>query len=359
MLDPLSFSIPLPSAPLRPSYPTRRLLQPSPTHPDDYIWEVDYSSASKLLSCPRQGENYLLHSREASHDDSATSFGKLFHSCEELRMSLGLSDAVVQRQRELVADHFLTQPCSPTDHRTSTRMLSVLNLYNERRAADGWPQEIVQHDGEPFLERPFKIPLCTVPVNAVVPFSKNQLVAYPTDFPEWTKGDVPFHIRSLHIIYTGRIDAAIHESNLIFVVDHKTTSRDDGIEQFRLSLQTRGYTWALQKILGRTVAGCIINSITILPEAKTERAKKPRTSFDRKPFFYNEDSLVEWEQTMKSHLTTFISYLVRGYFPQIALSFKSPCSGCDYHTNCQLPLSQRPQDLASELYRDVTWSPIH
>jgi PD-(D/E)XK nuclease superfamily len=341
MFDPLSFSIPLPTSPPRPAYPKRQLLQRiNETH--DYILEIDYSSISKYINCPRAGENYLIHSRESDRPSSATDFGKLFHECEELRLYTGFSPAVTARQRELVMEHFMRYPCSPTDHRTAERMLAVLALYEERYAHDEWHLKVVQHEGEPFIERPFKIPLCTIPVDAYV-------VTRPT---------YDTYIGNIHVIYTGRIDAAIHDSGAVWIMDNKTSSRG-GAEfesAFRLSQQTRGYTWALQKILGTPVAGLIMNALVIKPPTLKIYNN---TELQRITYHYSQDSLHEWEDNMRATVTDLVASLIRGYFPQTGLSFKSPCSGCDYVENCQLPREQRATDLASDIYRDVTWSPIH
>jgi len=356
MFDPLSNDVlvDLPHAPARPAYPTRKLLQPSPDHPDDYILELDYSSASKFICCPRSAENYLVRSRESDRPSSATDFGKLFHLCEELRLTHGFSDALFQRQRELVMEHFLHHPVSPTDHRTADRMLAVLKLYNERYHNDNWHNMIVQHEGEPFIERPFKIELCTVPVNGMLSYSKDQLVAGA----ELADTNVRPIVRNIHIIFTGRIDAALHVSNLIWVMDNKTSSRGGGEFEnaFRLSLQTRGYTWALQHILNQPVAGLIMNALVIKPPTLKVQNN---TELQRISYHYSQDSLDEWYENMCAISADLVSNLVRGYFPQHGLSFKSPCAGCDYSENCQLPREQRATDLASDIYRDVTWSPIH
>ena len=338
MFDPLSFSIPLPTATARPTYPKRQLLQRI-TETNDFILEIDYSSISKYINCPRAGENYLIHSRESDRPSSATDFGKLFHECEELRLHHGFSPALTARQRELVVEHFMRYPCSPTDHRTAERMLAVLALYNERYAHDEWHTKVVQHEDKPFIERPFKIPLCTIPVHEHV-------------------AAVATYIASIHVIYTGRIDAAIHDSNAIWIMDNKTSSRG-GAEfetAFRLSQQTRGYAWALQKILGVPVAGLIMNALVIKPPTLKVYNN---TELQRITYHYSQDSLHEWEDNMRATVTDLVASLIRGYFPQTGLSFKSPCAGCDYVENCQLPRDQRSTDLASDIYRDVTWSPIH
>ena len=351
MIDPLSISLSQPCPPPSEVYPTRKLLQPSHDHPDDYILELDYSSASKVIDCPRAGENYLIHSREAATDGSATSFGKLFHSCEEVRLLHGMSDATRQRQHELVASHFLRHFPAPGDHRTADRMLEVLGKYNSMYSTDGWPDKVHRLNGEKLVERSFKVGLCTIPMNATIPFTMEQLVT------ECSGNAAPLRIRSIHVLFTGRIDAIITDSNLLWVVDHKTSSRGgrEFEEAFRLSLQTRGYVWAAQRLLGLPVAGLTMNAIIIRPPTRTGTG----TEFSRQSYFYSPDSLLEWEDNMRAIVTTFVSHLVAGYFPQHPRSFKSPCAGCSYQDNCTLPRAQRFADLASDQFRDVTWSPIN
>lgn len=352
MQDPLSVSITSTSVAPRPSYPPRKLLRPSPDHPDDYIVELDYSALAKHMECPRMAENYLVKGREANKDQSATDFGKLFHILEERRLSVGrLSDEVKKKQHEDIATHFLHHQVPATDHRTQDRMVQTIKLYNERYSSDSWPQKVLHVDGKPFVERPFKIELATIEVNANIPYNPYLLTE------DGDPGHGYLYVNALHILYTGRIDAVLQESNLLFVLDHKTSSRGGRTfeEAFRLSLQTRGYCWAAQKLLGKTIAGLIMNAVIIRPLTKTGTG----TEFNRITYFYRQDQLEEFELCAKAAVSSFVSMLVSGYFPQYARSFKSPCEMCDYSENCTLPIHQRADDLASELYRAVTWSPIH
>ena len=366
MLDPLSLSIDL--TPAIPSsgviLPTRRLLRRSLDHPDDYIMELDYSSASKVIECARAAENYLIHSREAATDSSATSFGKLFHSCEELRLRNGWSEAVKQRQHELVAQHFITHQVAAGDYRNSSQMLLVLQKYNAMYSTpdalqrDDWPNKthpLIDDAGlpYPFVERSFKVPLCTIPVHDTIKYFPTSLII---DCDPILSLNDSFYARNIHVFFTGRIDAVISDSNLTWVVDHKTSSRGgrEFEEAFRLSLQTRGYTWAAQKLLGIPVAGLIMNAVVIRPPTKIGT----NIELHRRPYFYSPDSLDEFEDSMKHIVSNFASMLVSGYFPQCGRSFKSPCAGCSYQENCSLPRTQRHADLSSDLFRDVTWNPV-
>ncbi len=353
-LDPLAFSIDAPAAPARPVLPTRRLLQPSPDYPDDYILELDFSHGlGAFCVCPRQWENLNIHSRESNYEATALTFGRIFHACEELRLRHGNNEAMRNKQRELIATHYLASPVAPGEYRTGDRLLAVMEKYNTMFASDGWPENVVELEGEKVLERAFKVPLTSIEVNTQLPYPQRMLI------PDLVSEAKPY-IRSLHILLTGRIDAIIRNSNMLFVVDHKTTSRDESevTEAFHLSLQTRGYAYAA-RALGIPVAGCIINSILVRPPAKTERAAKPREEFNRHTYFYSAESLDEYESDARAHVENLVHCLTTGFFPQTSLSFRSPCPRCDYHDNCRLPRAQRSADLQSQLYRDVTWSPIN
>ena len=355
--DPLSLTIPFDHVPAVPVGPTRKLLTPSSSHPDDYILEIDYSSISDFTRCPRASENKLVFSREANRDTAATSFGRLFHECEELRLRHGYSDAVRQRQAELVMNHFLRYSVGAGEYRTGDRMLEVLKQYNERYKDDRWPESVLQVEGEPFVERAFKVPLCTVPVEARAPYQTGQIVKYEQGLPwepDETEGGT--FLRNIHVVFTGRIDAVLTQGEALWVIDHKTSSRGgkEFQEAFFLSSQTRGYTWAAQQLLGTPVSGLIMNAVVVRPLTKTGTG----TEFDRHTYHYTPDSLEEWRENMVATMTDFISCLVRGFFPQSARSFKSPCAGCDYQDNYRLPRAQRTADLASDLFRDCTWNPI-
>lgn len=357
MLDPLSISIPLGPEPTVHSFlprPQRKLLTPSPDHPDDYVIELDYSSLSNFMQCPRKSENYSVFSRELAGPSSATDFGKLFHSCEELRLRNGWSEETKQAQFRLVEQHFLSHPTAPSDHRTSERMLAVLQQYNKtynESLPDLWPSK-VRH-----VEVPFKVPLCSIEVDAILPYRKSQIVASSTNLSDPMDVDDFLKVSSLHILYTGRIDTVLTDSNLLWVADHKTSSRGgkEFVEAFRLSRQTLGYVWAAQKLLGEPIAGCILNALVIKPPTLK---LFNNTDLERHTFFYSQEHLQEWEVGMRWTVTDFVSCLVRGYWPQQAQSFKSPCALCDYAENCALPPAQRAADLTSNLYQNVTWSPI-
>jgi hypothetical protein len=148
----------------------------------------------------------------------------------------------------------------------------------------------------------------------------------------------------------------MHDSNTLWVVDHKTTSRGgkEYYDYFYLTNQTRGYAWAAQQLSGKRITGLILNAVICRPITNTGIAQE----FDRPKYEYSQASLDEWKQNAISTVSDIAFCLQRGYFPQYARSFKSPCIGCDYHDNCKFNPEHRAADLSTNIYRDVTWNPI-
>ncbi len=353
MLDPLNISIPLasptePQSQKAPVGPRKYLLKPTEV-PGEYIWETDYSGMSDFMKCPRSAENKHVYGRELAKDQSALSFGRLFHKLTEAKDKAGLTPETLTFQREYSARHFMEFPCGPTDHRNFDMMQSVIKLYNERWQNNGWKEKVFMFEGEPFIERPFKVELCTIPVNDILPYRAYLLL-------EDGRPHEIFEVKCIHVHYIGRIDLVLEEAGNLWVVDRKTSSRggSEFEEAFRLSLQTRGYAWAVWQITGRRPLGCILDAAVVRKPTKTGK----NTELNQKPYFYSEESLLEFKDNMQAHVADFIGCLVRGFFPQSAQSFKSPCAGCDFAENCALPLSQRAADLSSDIYRDVTWNPL-
>lgn len=351
MNDPLSIAIPLSSVDTQPVYkvvgPRRYLLKATDVE-EEYILEWDYSGASTFMCCPRRAENYHVFGRELAKDQSALSFGRLFHKLADVKDREGLTETTLKFQAEKIAQHFMEFPCSPTDHRNSDMMISVNRLYNERYKNDGWKEKVFVFEGVPFLERPFRVELCSISVEAEIP--------YPSRLLLFGGDDQPLYIKTLHVQYVGRIDLVLEEANNLWVVDRKTSSRGgpEFEEAFRLSLQTRGYAWTVWQITGRKPMGCILDAAVVRKPTKTGK----NTELNRKSYFYSEESIEEFAVCMQAHVSDFVGCLVRGFFPQSAQSFKSPCAGCDYAENCALPMSQRAGDLSSDIYRDVTWNPL-
>jgi len=356
MLDPLSVAIPIGEPTNRIVAPRRPMLVPT-DKVDEYTWEIDYSAISRFMECPRAGENRIIRAREAAKEQVATNFGRLFHQLEEKRLRYGLNDEVKKQQQDKIDEHFNIFPVPPDEYRTGSRMLDVITKYNEIHATDQYPEKVLVIDGQPFVERPFKLELCTIEINAQIPYDASLLLPQRED----DYLHQPLYVSKIHVVYVGKIDTSLLDATGLWVVDSKTSSRGgrEFEEAFRLSLQTRGYVWAMKRIVEESlrdkVMGLIMNAVIIRPLTKTGTG----TTFSRHTYFYSDDSIQEWEDNMKAIISDFLAHMQRGFFPQHARSFMSPCAHCDYNENCPLPRNQRATDLASPLYRDVTWNPMY
>lgn len=351
MIDPFAVHIDL-SEPEETTRPRRKLLQRI-DGTNDFVLAFDYSTLSDFLACDRRGENKMVYAREARKPTTALEFGGLFHRCEELRMRHGLTTAVKDRQRELVMEHYVQNPVPPDEYRNAEMMFALLRKYNEYYEHDGWPKAVMQGPTGPVVEVPFRLPLCSIEVNARLAYSVAELVE-----DEDLDGEKDLvYVSTLHFQYIGKIDAGLQQYNLTWVVDTKTTSRGGAEFQdaFALSLQTRGYAWALWKIFGVLPAGMILNGIICRKPSKTGNS----IEFVRPSYIYSPESLLEFQRDVSEHCSTISHCLQTGVWPQRASSFRSPCSWCDYFDNCQQSEKLRIDDLKSSLYRDVTWSPLH
>jgi len=66
------------------------------------------------------------------------------------------------------------------------------------------------------------------------------------------------------IVFYGRADAApveMKQGRDLYVLDHKTTGRIQGIEKFRMDSGPTGYVWGTQQHTHRPVIGALINAI--------------------------------------------------------------------------------------------------
>lgn len=345
MIDPLSINIPIGHGVLEktPPRPRRYLLKPTDT-PGDYLMELSYSSLSEFIICPKRGENLLIHARKGQRSPIAMSFGQCFHRLEELRLRHGWSGETRHLQLETISRWFLENPVPPEEYRNADRMAELITKYNRRYAHPGvplfddWPRKVVQYEGAPFIERPFKLPLVSIPVNSTIPPEYHHTLCADTPVTQ---------LGTIHVILTGIIDTVISEAGLLWVVDHKTTSRggSEFLSAFRLSLQTRLYVLFLHSI-GLPVHGLYLNGVICRKPTKTGTD----LDWERHPFPYSPDLLEDARTSLISACEDLLHCLTRGSFPQTSLSFRSPCSGCAYHDNCCLPRAQRAADLASDVY---------
>lgn len=341
--------------------PTRRILRPVPEEPNCYFFTVDNSSLDYFTKCGRAAEYYLVRSREPNRSAAALVFGGALHKAVEITLKHGVSEETIQKGVGSIYTHFESLPPAVEEWRTPDLAVEVFKKYCAK-----YPYELFQvatsPDGTPLVEIGFAIPLGSVNVRDFVTYSPQQLVVMG-EFDEkvtWkpqTGDGLGLYIEKIYILWSGRMDAVLTWDGMFWVMDHKTTSiAGPGFyNDFILSMQTVGYTWAATKITGHRVAGLVLNALVTRKPTKTGKA----IEFERRRYPYSDDLLSEWEEDVLQLVTNFFSHLQRGRFPKETAWCQGKYGQCRYHEVCALPKSQRNIMLQGNLFRDVTWNPLH
>lgn len=299
---------------------------------DDYELCVDNTSKELFETCARAAQYYSALRREGASERAALFRGSVVHEALGIRKRATEPDFEKSQIAHIIT-RYLDRDFGPDEWRTADHAVDTITLYNKQ-----WPKA-----SEPFkilpgtTEMPFKILLGVANLDS-------QVTTY--------KGT--FWVRKVYIYWTGIIDAII-DYGQVLVMDHKTTSvlGPSFFDDFVLSSQMNGYVWSARK-LGYPTEGLMLDAIAGRKPTKTGVAHE----YQRNRYFYEQEQLDEWEKDTFTLITDFLEHLCRGYFP------KSPkwCFGkygrCQYWDVCsQLP-DKREAILQSDLYRNVTWSPI-
>lgn len=340
--------------------PTRRILKPVPEEPNSYYFTVDNSSLEYFTKCARAAEYYLVRSREPNRSAAALVFGGALHKAVEITLKHGVNEATIQKGVGAIYTHFETLPPAVEEWRTPDLAVEVFKKYCAK-----YPYELFSvarsETGEPLVEIGFAIPLGSVKLGTRVKYTAQQLVVLGNvdEACGWQPDSTAegLLIDKIYILWSGRMDAILEWDGMFWVMDHKTTSiAGPGFyNDFILSMQTVGYTWAASKITGHRVAGLVLNALVTRKPTKTGKA----IEFERRRYPYSDDLLDEWEQDVMEIITQFFSRLQSGHFPKETAWCEAKYGQCKYHEVCTLPRAQRNVMLQGNLFRDVTWNPLH
>jgi hypothetical protein len=205
------------------------------------------------MNCPREYFfGYVLH-RRARETSAALSFGDIWHKILELHYKTGADVVAV---REGIFLHTADKPSSGEDYRTLDRALMDYEKYYLKK----WP--------------------LAKDIASTIGFPDNPMVELKVSM----QGEPLIHP------YAGKIDRLFEEDGLVYVEDHKTTSRFDKhfFKQFELSNQMKGYTTIGGHILpSRKVAGVRINAYHCLTT---------KTDFYRQVITFSKAQLDEWAE---------------------------------------------------------------
>lgn len=309
-----------------PPIPTLPAPKPEPTKIGlrDGILRIDNTGLTMYKACPTRGQFYLKHKRERNSTTGALNAGSAIHLALERRYKHDTFslDVAAEMIVELV-NWYASHPAPDEDWRTLSRMHHVIEAYNKA------------YPSEPFkvlcVERPFEVELGT--------------------------------IDDIKVVWCGRIDLVIELGKEILIADHKTM-QDFGSrvgDEYTNNGQCMGYAYAVQALgIAPLVHGFMLNAI-VARKPLVRAAKEgglPREEFHRQVFFYSQDRIQEWKENTLEICRRLLLDWKADNFPM----FDNACVGkygpCPYLPVCSLPPAQRSTMLFSDVYRDVTWTPL-
>lgn len=132
--------------------------------------------------------------------------------------------------------------------------------------------------------------------------------------------------------HTGIIDLLARWHDVLYVVDHKTTSMQLGFlfKKLRFDLSLKGYAIAASKALGEAVH-VLINGI------RFKGNKALECEFDREPIHYNDDERAEFIPTIRSIRREISACQDEGFWPKSGSQCVQIWGECDYRKLCTYP----------------------
>src|ERR1035437_2374952 len=209
---------------------------------------IDNSSLEHFTTCPRSAEYSICRRRKPAGERSPLRFGGIIHKVVEARYRAGepmyaQSPAVEAVMKAIATVEFAAWTPPEDDYRNFGTALAFIREFGLAYPFESF--DVVKFpDGRPFIEVPFALPLGDL---------------------EGADG------KTIHLIWTGRIDLAYTINGSLYVMDHKTTSimGPSYFTQFEIAHQLYGYAWAAEQLFGTPVTGVVINALGIRKPSKT------------------------------------------------------------------------------------------
>ena len=342
----------------------RRMLSRRTGSAFDYDLDIDNSSLSTFLSCPRSYEFNVIYGRDTAYRDALNYGSAIHHALEHFyRHDAPLeSDDVDDPSTVLgvLRRAFLAKPTDSDSWRTFEHAAESMRRYirwHEQMPA--WT--LVEHNDQRAVELAFRIPLFVYEVGRV---DHPQIAPWPPFLvADATPGAVSelnnalgvTAVRRIHVNYTGKIDMIVEQDGSLAIVDHKTTSVEGPSfwSQFTLSAQMLGYCWAATKLLQRPVRSAIIDALI---GRKPTRTGVPY-EYARQRFHYSNEHVDEWRADVESHIRTLLDNFMTGTFPRNTNSCYGKFS-CQFRDVCPLPRNVQASALRSGAFVPRTWSPL-
>lgn len=339
-----------------PSFPRRRILQ-SIDDQDNYVLQIDNSTLETYVTCPRSYEFGNIHGR-TPEPKSALVFGSAIHRGLELYYKARPNSEIIHAilSEFPVEDNSFASDLGldgdSNEWRTPELAVETVLEYMVRYPRDRESWSLMNFAEGPAVEIAFSLPLLETKINALCPWPQNSLVVGAASPDQ-------FHINTLTVFWTGKMDLLVQSrgDSGIWVMDHKTSSIAGGqfLNDFLLSQQTLGYTWAAREMLGITPHGFILDLIMNRKPTRTGTSR----DFGRYPYAYPEWKLTEWRNDVQAHIVKLLHDLFDRNFP------KNPkwCVGkyglCPYSTVCNINPEDRLNALQGSGFADNIWSPLN
>ena len=149
------------------------------------------------------------------------------------------------------------------------------------------------------------------------------------------------------ILFTGRFDMLAEYNGALYVLDDKTTSQlgNQWMQQWRLSSQLIGYTWACQQY-GLKPSGAVVRGAS--PQAK---GNKFLECFN----MYSQWLVDRWARQFVRDINNMIEDYQNGVW---SMNFGGACTeygGCKFLDICT---SRKPERVIEFQYEKDTWSPL-
>lgn len=326
-----------------PVQPKRALLERIGTS-DDFLLKIDNTTASIFQTCPRAASFYTVFRRQRP-DRAPLVFGGAIHMGLETIYKHGFEQE--KAGINSILNYFSQHPYSTQgEWRTPSYAVEAFQKY-----CSYWSlMDNIKPLDSSWVERAFSLNVGSVEVNRTIPYTYAEL----TD----EAGEDTMRINTIHVQWCGKMDiVGTNGDSKIYVMDHKTSSMGGQTfyADFILGQQTHGYQWAAQEILGQRIAGFILNALLIRKPSRTGTG----IEFDRRVYDYTQESILEWKQDMMQTVESFIHALTHDEFPKFTTWCMGKYGACQYHDVCTLPKEQRAFMLYSDMYANVTWSPLN
>ncbi len=297
----------------------------------NFILRIDNSNLEKFQTCARASQYYSIFAKEKGGSAALLFGGALHKTLERHYLGDSYSDALAAGQST-----FLGKTFYPDEFRTPDFLTYVFDLYLTEYHKDSFVPEDV--------EKAFSLHLFDLEVNSFTSIESGLLLS---------DGDSsPLYIKTIHVFWSGKIDLKLPNG----IADHKTSTQEGPtfFAQFQLSQPIIGYLYAASRIYNQDLTSFMLNAIFLRKPSKTGKG----VTFTRYPYAYEKHHFEEWHVDIRHNIQTFVHSLITNVFPKSPVWCVGKFGMCPYHEVCTLSPAQRPYLLNSDMFTDVTWSPL-